>query len=67
MVFCREEFYRGLHGFLKIDLPPGSFGNCDPDAALPYLKDIAGRFLKLNPGEVLELPVKREGGAFALG
>jgi L-ascorbate metabolism protein UlaG (beta-lactamase superfamily) len=39
------------------DLPPGSFGNCDPDDALPYLKDVAGRFMKINPGEVLALPV----------
>jgi L-ascorbate metabolism protein UlaG (beta-lactamase superfamily) len=39
------------------DLPPGSFGNCDPDDALPYLKDVPGRFLKLGPGEVVELPV----------
>ncbi len=39
------------------DLPPGSFANCDPDDALPYLKDAPGRFLKLGPGEILELPV----------
>jgi L-ascorbate metabolism protein UlaG (beta-lactamase superfamily) len=39
------------------DLPPGSFGSCDPHAALPYLQNIAGRYLQLLPGEVLELPL----------
>ena len=39
------------------DLPPGSFANCDPDDALPYLKDLPGEYLKLNPGETLKLPV----------
>jgi L-ascorbate metabolism protein UlaG (beta-lactamase superfamily) len=39
------------------DLPPGSFASFDPDNALPYVQNLAGRYLKLNPGEVLELPV----------
>lgn len=39
------------------DLPPGSFANCDPDDALPYVKGLSGKYLKLNPGEVLALPV----------
>ncbi len=39
------------------DMEPGSYGNCDPQDALPYLADVPGRFLILNPGEILELPV----------
>lgn len=39
------------------DLPPGSFGNCDPDDALPYVKDLAGKYVIIHPGEPLELPV----------
>jgi hypothetical protein len=37
------------------DLPPGSFANCDPDEAIPYLQDIDAQFLKLQPGEVFTL------------
>lgn len=40
------------------DLPPGSFANCDPDDALPYLRELPARYLKLQPGEVLPLPLK---------
>jgi L-ascorbate metabolism protein UlaG (beta-lactamase superfamily) len=40
------------------DLPPGSFGSFDPDGALPYVKDLAGQYLKLTPGEVLDLPLE---------
>lgn len=40
------------------DLPPGSFGNCDPDDALPYLQDLPAQYLKLQPGEILSLPIK---------
>lgn len=39
------------------DLPPGSFANCDPDDALPYLQDVPAQYLKLQPGEILELPI----------
>jgi L-ascorbate metabolism protein UlaG (beta-lactamase superfamily) len=39
------------------DLPPGTFATCDPADALPYLHDVPARFLQLNPGEVLELPL----------
>jgi L-ascorbate metabolism protein UlaG (beta-lactamase superfamily) len=41
------------------DLPPGSFGSFDPQDSLPYVKDVPARFLQLNPGEVLQLPVDR--------
>jgi hypothetical protein len=37
------------------DLPAGSFANCDPDDAFPYLQDIEAQFLKLQPGEVFTL------------
>lgn len=39
------------------DLPPGSFGGCDPRDALPYVEGLPGRFLLLNPGEPLRLPL----------
>ena len=39
------------------DLPPGSFGGCDPKDALPYVAGLPGRFLQLNPGELLRLPL----------
>ena len=38
-----------------LDLPPGSFANCDPDDALPYVSGLVGEYLKLNPGEPLAL------------
>jgi L-ascorbate metabolism protein UlaG (beta-lactamase superfamily) len=37
------------------DLPPGSFANCDPEEALPYLKDMQAQYLKPQPGEALTL------------
>jgi len=40
------------------DLPPGSFANCDPDDAIPYLQGIPARYLKLQPGEILALPLR---------
>ncbi len=40
------------------DMPPGSFANCDPDDALPYVKGLAGKYVRLNPGELLGLSEK---------
>lgn len=40
------------------DLPAGSYGGCDPDDALPYIKDLQSVFLKPNPGEIIKLPYK---------
>ncbi len=42
------------------DMPPGSYGNCDPDDALPYVKGLPGKYVKLNPGEPFELPVEEK-------
>ncbi len=53
---CRAKVMIAYH-YGTFDLPPGSFGNCDPDDALPYLRVVEGKFLKLNPGEVLKLPL----------
>ena len=39
------------------DLPPGGYATCDPDTAKPFLKDSKARWLQLNPGEPLTLPV----------
>ena len=40
------------------ELPPGSYGNCDPNDALPYVEGLSARFLQPSPGEVLRLPLK---------
>jgi L-ascorbate metabolism protein UlaG (beta-lactamase superfamily) len=37
------------------DLPPGSYGGCDPRDALPYVECLPARFLLLNPGGPLRL------------
>jgi L-ascorbate metabolism protein UlaG (beta-lactamase superfamily) len=42
------------------ELPPGSYGNCDPRDALPFVEGISARFLQPDPGEILRLPLKTE-------
>jgi L-ascorbate metabolism protein UlaG (beta-lactamase superfamily) len=37
------------------DLPPDSYGGCDPDDALPYIKNLNAEFLKPDPGEIILL------------
>ncbi len=39
------------------DLPPGTYATCDPDAAKPFLKGSKARWLPLNPGEPVALPI----------
>jgi L-ascorbate metabolism protein UlaG (beta-lactamase superfamily) len=48
---CGAKILIAYH-YGTFDLPAGSFANCDPDDALPYLRDIKAQFLKLQPGEV---------------
>ena len=38
------------------DLPPGSFANCDPQDALPFVEGMAAPLLQLNPGEPFWMP-----------
>jgi L-ascorbate metabolism protein UlaG (beta-lactamase superfamily) len=40
------------------DLPPGTFGGCDPEDSLPHVKGLAARFLQLDPGEPFRLPLE---------
>jgi L-ascorbate metabolism protein UlaG (beta-lactamase superfamily) len=40
------------------DLPPGSYGGCDPDDSLPFIKNLKADFLKPDPGEIIKLPYK---------
>jgi L-ascorbate metabolism protein UlaG (beta-lactamase superfamily) len=40
------------------DLPPGSYGGCDPDDALPYIKNLKAEFIKPGPGEIIKLPCR---------
>ena len=39
------------------DLPPGSYGNCDPQDALPYVQGLSAQMLLASPGELLRLPL----------
>ncbi|MBN2392475.1 MAG: MBL fold metallo-hydrolase [Anaerolineae bacterium] len=39
------------------DMPPGSFGGCDPHDALPYIANLDADFLQPDLGEVLRLPL----------
>jgi len=41
------------------ELPPGSYGNCDPRDALPFVEGLSARYLQLSPGELLRLPLRR--------
>ena len=41
------------------DLPSGSYGGCDPDDALPYVKNLKAEFLKPGPGEIIRLPYRQ--------
>ncbi len=36
-----------------LDVPPGSFGGCDPADSLPYVRDLAAQFLTPQPGQVI--------------
>ena len=51
---CGAKLLIAYH-YGTFDLPPGSFANCDPEDALPYLKNIPAQYLKPQPGEVLTL------------
>lgn len=39
------------------EMEPGSWANCDPDDALPYVKNLSAHFVKPNPGEIFHLPL----------
>ncbi len=39
------------------DLPLGSYGGCDPDDCLPYVRDLKAEFLEPDPGEIIKLPL----------
>lgn len=41
------------------DLPPGSYGGCDPDDSLPYVKNVKADFLRPDPGEIIRLPYRQ--------
>lgn len=45
------------------DLPPGTFGSCDPQDSWPYVEGLSARFLQLDPGELLRLPLEIENSA----
>jgi L-ascorbate metabolism protein UlaG (beta-lactamase superfamily) len=40
------------------DLPPGTFGSCNPEDSIPYLAGIQTDFLQPDPGEILRLPLR---------
>jgi L-ascorbate metabolism protein UlaG (beta-lactamase superfamily) len=39
------------------DLPPGSYGNCDPEDSFRYISNAKADFLQLDPGELMYLPL----------
>ncbi len=51
---CGAKILVAYH-YGTFDLPPGSFANCDPDDALPYLKNMSAQYLRPQPGEVISL------------
>jgi L-ascorbate metabolism protein UlaG (beta-lactamase superfamily) len=53
---CGAKILIAYH-YGTLDLPPGSFGGCDPDDALPALQNTTAKFIRLNPGELLYLKV----------
>lgn len=38
------------------DLPPGTWGSCDPEDARPFVEDLAARYVLPAPGQPLRLP-----------
>lgn len=42
------------------DLPPGSYGGCNPNDSLPYVEELLGVFLQPSPGEILDLPILQD-------
>lgn len=42
------------------DLPPGSYGGCDPEDSLPYIKDLNAVLITPDPGEIIKLPLISE-------
>ena len=52
---CSAKVMLAYH-YGTFDLPPGSFGSCDPDDSLVYIQHLQAEFLKPDPGEVLYLP-----------
>ena len=53
---CGAKVMLAYH-YGTFDLPPGSYGSCDPDDSLPYIEHLQAEFLKPDPGEVLYLPI----------
>lgn len=40
------------------DMPPGTYGGCDPEDSLPLVKDSKAPFMALDPGQTLRLPLE---------
>lgn len=39
------------------DMPPGSYGGCDPEDCLPFVTGLDAEFVTPSPGEILHLPL----------
>jgi L-ascorbate metabolism protein UlaG (beta-lactamase superfamily) len=55
---CGAKVMLAYH-YGTFDLPPGSYGSCDPDDSLVYIEHLDAEFMKPDPGEVLYLPIDR--------
>ena len=53
---CGAKVMLAYH-YGTFDLPPGSYGSCDPDESLVFIEHMQAEFLKPDPGEVLYLPI----------
>jgi len=53
---CNPQVMLPYH-YGTFDLPPGSFGGCLLEDALPYVRDVQSTLLPINPGQVIPLPI----------
>ena len=54
---CGSKVMLAYH-YGTFDLPPGSYGSCNPDDSLAYIEHLSAEFLKPDPGELLYLPIE---------
>jgi L-ascorbate metabolism protein UlaG (beta-lactamase superfamily) len=47
--------YMFAYHYGTFDLPPGMWGSCDPDDSLPFVRQLAAKWLTPRPGETLSL------------
>jgi L-ascorbate metabolism protein UlaG (beta-lactamase superfamily) len=53
---CKAKLLIAYH-YGTFDLPPGTFGSCDPKDSLAFVKDLDAQFVTPPPGQVFDLPL----------